>query len=108
MIIHVQSVILGSAVLLGVLPLARPQETPSFKVEVDVVNILATVRDDGGRLINSLTREDFTLEEEGRPQEIEYFSSDTDLPLTLGLLVDTSMSQSRILEEERQASYQFF
>jgi len=99
--------ILGSAVLFGIFSLAWPQETPSFKVEVDVVNILATVRDEQGRLVNSLTKEDFILEEEGQPQEIEYFSSATDLPLTLGLLVDTSMSQSRILEEERQASYQF-
>ncbi len=99
--------ILGSAILLGIFPLAWPQETPSFKVEVDVVNILAAVRDEQGRLVNNLTKEDFILEEEGQPQEIEYFSSETDLPLTLGLLVDTSMSQSRILEEERQASYQF-
>ncbi len=72
-----------------------------------MVNILATVRDEQGRLVNSLTRDDFNLQEEGQPQEIEYFSSETDLPLTLGLLVDTSMSQSRILEKERQASYQF-
>ena len=87
--------------------MAWPQDTPSFKVAVDMVNILATVRDEQGRLVNSLTKEDFILEEEGQPQEIEYFSSETDLPLTLGLLVDTSMSQRRILEEERQASYQF-
>ncbi|MCH8321261.1 MAG: VWA domain-containing protein, partial [Acidobacteria bacterium] len=72
-----------------------------------MVNILATVRDEQGRLVDSLAKEDFILQEEGQPQEIEYFSSETDLPLTLGLLVDTSMSQSRILEEERQASYQF-
>jgi VWFA-related protein len=99
--------ILGSAILSGIFPMAWPQDTPSFKVEVDMVNILATVRDEQGRLVNSLTKEDFILEEEGQPQEIEYFSSETDLPLTLGLLVDTSMSQRRILEEERQASYQF-
>ena len=72
-----------------------------------MVNILATVRDEQGRLVDSLAKEDFILQEEGQPHEIEYFSSETDLPLTLGLLVDTSMSQSRILEEERQASYQF-
>ncbi|MCH7803295.1 MAG: VWA domain-containing protein [Acidobacteria bacterium] len=105
--LSIQSMILGSAVLLGIFPLAWPQETPSFKVEVDVVNILATVRDEQGRLVNTLTKEDFILQEEGQPQDIEYFSSETDLPLTLGLLVDTSMSQSRILEKERQASYQF-
>ncbi len=72
-----------------------------------MVNILATVRDEQGRLVDSLAKEDFILQEEGQPHVIEYFSSETDLPLTLGLLVDTSMSQSRILEEERQASYQF-
>ncbi len=72
-----------------------------------MVNILATVRDEQGRLVNNLTKEDFVLEDEGQPRGIEYFSSETDLPLTLGLLVDTSMSQSKILEEERQASYQF-
>ncbi len=105
--LSIQSMILGSAVLLGIFPLAWPQETPSFRVEVDMVNILATVRDEQGRLVDSLAKEDFILQEEGQPQEIEYFSSETDLPLTLGLLVDTSMSQSRILEEERQASYQF-
>ncbi|MCZ6878911.1 MAG: VWA domain-containing protein [Acidobacteria bacterium] len=105
--LSMQPMIVGLAILLGIFPLAWPQETPSFKVEVDLVNILATVRDKQGRLVNSLTKEDFLLEEEGQPQEIEYFSSETDLPLTLGLLVDTSMSQSRILEEERQASYQF-
>ncbi len=99
--------ILGSALLLGAFPLAWTQDTPSFKVEVDLVNILATVRDEQGRLVNSLSKEDFILQEEGRSQAIEYFSSETDLPLTLGLLVDTSMSQSRILEQERQASYQF-
>ena len=105
--LSIQSAILGSAFLLGVFPLAWPQETPSFRVEVDMVNILATVRDEQGRLVDSLAKEDFILQEEGQPHEIEYFSSETDLPLTLGLLVDTSMSQSRILEEERQASYQF-
>ena len=76
--LSMQSMIVGLAILLGIFPLAWPQETPSFKVEVDLVNILATVRDKQGRLVNSLTKEDFLLEEEGQPQEIEYFSSETD------------------------------
>ena len=54
--------ILGSAVLLGIFPLAWPQETSSFRVEVDMVNILATVRDEQGRLVDSLAKEDFILQ----------------------------------------------
>src|ERR1019366_1892890 len=52
--------------------------------------------------------DDFLLDEEGRAQEIRYFSQESDLPLTLGLLVDTSGSQRRLIEEERAASYRFF
>ena len=80
----------------------------TITVDVSVVNVLATVRDKKGRLINNLTRDDFILEEEGQLQKIQFFARHGDLPLTLGLLVDTSMSQRRILEEERQASYRFF
>ena len=88
--------------------ISKKREGPSFQADVEVVHILATVRDKEGRLVQDLTRDDFVLEEEGRLQEIEFFSEQSDLPLTLGLLVDSSMSQRRILEEERQASYQFF
>ena len=72
-----------------------------------MVNILATVRDEQGRWSTALPKKILSSRKRVNPREIEYFSSETDLPLTLGLLVDTSMSQSRILEEERQASYQF-
>ncbi len=87
--------------------LLRGQETPTFSSDVKVVNVLATVRDKHGQIVNNLTKDDFKLEEDGRPQTIRYFAKDTDLPLTLGLLVDTSMSQRRVLEQERVASYAF-
>jgi VWFA-related protein len=58
-------------------------------------------------MVQNLTKDDFTLEEDGRPQAIRYFSRETDLPLTLGLLIDTSMSQRRVLGQERTASYRF-
>ena len=58
-------------------------------------------------IVRNLTKDDFTLEEDERPQTIRYFSQETDLPLTLGLLVDTSMSQRRVLDQERTASYSF-
>ena len=73
-----------------------------------MVNVLATVRDKQGKIVRNLTKDDFTLTEDTRPQAIRYFSQQTDLPLTLGLLVDTSMSQRRLIDTERSASYRFF
>jgi VWFA-related protein len=78
-----------------------------FSTDVKVVNLFATVRDKDNRFIRNLTKEDFQLQEDGRPQAIRYFSRETDLPLTLGLLVDTSRSQRGVLEKERRASYTF-
>jgi VWFA-related protein len=83
------------------------QETTTIKKDVNVVNVLATVRNKQGQLVNNLTKDDFKLEDDGRLQTIRYFSKVTDLPLTLGLLVDTSLSQRRVLEQERTASYTF-
>ena len=93
-----------------ILPLAAYAQ--DFTTDVRVVNLFAIVRDDQGRLVHDLTKddftlEDFTLEEEGRPQIIRYFSQETGLPLTLGVLVDTSISQRRLLAEERTSSYRF-
>jgi VWFA-related protein len=83
------------------------QQPPTYSVEVKVVNVLATVRDKHGKIINNLAQDDFVLDEDGRPQTIKYFSKETDLPLTLGLLVDTSLSQRRVLDKERSASGTF-
>jgi VWFA-related protein len=79
-----------------------------ISVDVEVVNILATVREKKGGLISDLTKNDFDLEIDGKSQEIRYFARQTDLPLTIGLLVDTSVSQQNIIDVERSASYQFF
>lgn len=88
---------------------ANPADEPAttLSVKVKVVNVLATVRDKHGKIVNGLTKNDFTLSEDGRPQTLKYFARETDLPLTLGLLVDTSMSQRRVLNEERDASESF-
>src|SRR5271157_1628626 len=83
------------------------QETPTFSSDVKVVNVLATVRDKHGQIIENLTKDDFKLQQDGQPQTIRYFTKVTDMPLTLGLLVDTSMSQRRLIEQERVASYSF-
>jgi len=83
-------------------------EEAVFKADVRVVNVLATVRSKTGDVIKDLTKDDFTILENGREQMIRYFAAETDLPLTLGLMVDTSMSQRRLIEIERSASYRFF
>ncbi len=83
------------------------QETPTFSVGVNVVNVLANVMDKHGAIIRDLQQPDFTILEDGRPQTVRYFARQTDLPLTLGLLVDTSMSQEHVLDQERAASFRF-
>src|SRR3984885_7788085 len=97
--------------LLALLPIAAvplmSQQGPSISVDVRMVTMLATVRDKHGHLVSNLTKEDFVLEQDGHPQTITYFTRDSDLPLTLGLLVDTSMSQRRLLDQERDASHAF-
>jgi VWFA-related protein len=89
-------------------PVAEEPPDALISVDVQVVNILATVRDKQGVLINSMTKNDFELYEDGELQEIRYFARQTDLPLTIGLLVDTSVSQQRVVEVERSAGYTFF
>ena len=83
------------------------QDEPVFKLDVKVVNILANVLNKNHEIISNLTKEDFTVLENGRPQTITYFARQSDLPLTIGLLVDTSMSQRRVLDAERGASFRF-
>ncbi len=85
----------------------KTEEIPNISVEVEVVNIFFTVRNKPGQLVGNLEKSDFTVEEEGQPQTIKYFSRQNDLPLTMGLLVDTSVSQGNLISQERQASSQF-
>jgi len=87
--------------------LARAQD-PKFSTSVNVVNVLATVRDKQGKIVHDLLQDEFTIQDDGRVQSIRYFSQQSDLPLTLGLLLDTSGSQARVLDRERNASYEFF
>jgi VWFA-related protein len=91
------------------LPAARflQAQEPTFSAGVKVVNVFATVRNKKGEIVKDLEKEDFTLLEDGRPQTIRYFTRQSDLPLTLGLLVDTSMSERGMIGTERTASYKF-
>lgn len=95
-----RSLLLGSA-------FAVWAQQPKFSAGVDVVTLMATVRDKEGHIAKNLAREDFVLEDNGKRQTISYFSQESDLPLTIGLLVDTSRSQRFVIEQERTASYKF-
>jgi VWFA-related protein len=80
---------------------------PDLTSVVKVVNVPATVRNKKGELVKNLTKNDFVLTEDDHPQDIKYFVLENDLPITLGLLVDTSLSQRHVLGAERTASYDF-
>jgi VWFA-related protein len=82
-------------------------KTPTLSLTANLVNLPVIVRDKKGALVQNLTKSDFTLSVDGHPQVIRYFDRDQNLPLTLGLLVDTSQSQRSVLDEERDASSSF-
>jgi len=89
-------------------PLRAQEKTDAtFAGGVKVVNVLASVHNSKNEVVKDLKQEDFTIEEDGRPQVIKYFARETDLPLTLGLMVDTSGSQRRVLNQEKDATSQF-
>ena len=94
----------------------KPGESPNIaddagdpiKVDVDVVNLYCAVRNKQNALISNLEKGDFTLAEDGTQQTIKYFTRETELPLTIGLLVDVSNSQQNLIEPERRAAASFF
>jgi VWFA-related protein len=110
---HYRSLLLRISTALALAGLSLPsqslraQQDTQFSTDVNVVNIYATVRDKQLKIVNSLAADDFVLTEDGRPQTIKYFSQESDLPLTIGLLIDTSLSQRNVLGEEKDASYSF-
>lgn len=87
--------------------LPSQSQDATFTSHVKVVEVPATVRDKHKQIVRNLTKDDFILDEDGRPQTIRYFNEDPNVPLTLGLLVDSSYSQRRVLEGERHASFVF-
>ena len=84
------------------------KDNVTLKVEVNLVNILFNVRDKKGGLVGNLNKDDFKVFEDGKEQEVKYFNRETDLPLTIGLLIDVSASQMNLIEIEKNAAYQFF
>ncbi len=72
-----------------------------------VVNVYATVEGHHGNVIQDLNKNDFELSDDGIPQKIDYFSPDTNVALSLGIALDTSNSQSNLLETEKKAAKNF-
>jgi VWFA-related protein len=84
-------------------------QQPTLRVDVDLVNILFTVKaKKGGQLIPNLEQNNFKIYEDGKEQKLLHFSRETDLPLTLGLLIDISASQERLIDIEKEAASAFF
>src|SRR5579864_1382990 len=98
--------LLSAAAFTGVL--RAQEEQPTFSTDVKVVSVLATVTTKKGQIVRDLSKDNFTLAENGHKQTIQYFSRDSDLPLTIGLMIDTSLSQQKVMDAERSASARFF
>jgi VWFA-related protein len=102
--------LLAVFILAALLPAQQPAagEGPLIKVDVNVVNVLATVHNKANGLVGNLEKRDFTILEDGKQQTITDFTRETDVPITIALLVDVSSSQERLIEVERRAAHDFF
>jgi VWFA-related protein len=96
-------------------PAQRPPSPPDeqqpeqpIRVQVQLVNLFATVRDGNKRLVPDLAREELRVFEDGQEQKLEFFSREVALPITMGLLIDTSISQEYTLAAEQEAGARFF
>ena len=83
------------------------QPTETLKVNVNVVQLFFNVKDKHGTLIPNLTKDDFTIAEDGSPQTIKYFTAETNLPLTIGMMIDSSGSQRNVIDMEKEVGGAF-
>src|SRR5215472_1170937 len=83
----------------------NPAET--LKVNVNVVQLFFNVKDKRGGLIPNLVKDDFQIAEDGKPQTIKYFTAETNLPLTIGMMIDSSGSQRNVLDMEKEVGGAF-
>lgn len=88
-------------------PAASTQPSQSIRTDVNLVDVLFTVLDRKNKIVSDLGQENFTVFDDGKPQEIRFFSQQTDLPLRVGLLLDTSNSIRQRLQFEQEAAIDF-
>ena len=108
--------LIAATLLIAALGAAPAQEPPpasqeplqTLKLSTRIVGVSAVVLNSRGEPVKGLTRDDFILKQDGKEEEIRYFSQDSDLPLTLVLMVDTSGSQKMFIQDESDASAKFF
>jgi Ca-activated chloride channel family protein len=100
---------IGLGVLLALAPLALAAQEPvtTFHVNVKLVSIFVNVADKNGALVGALTRDDFAIYEDGRPQQIAVFERQSELPLNITLAIDTSGSVRKDMSEEAGAARRF-
>ena len=102
------TILAASFALLGQIVLNPPKSAATFTSDVDLVNVLCVVRNKKGAYAKDLTKADFEVREDGKLQSIQLFAKETDSPLRVALLIDTSGSVSSVLDEEKQAARLFF
>jgi len=81
--------------------------TTTLKVNVNVVQLFFNVKDKHGALIPNLTKDDFEIAEDGKPQTIKYFTAESNLPLTIGMMIDSSGSQRNVIDMEKEVGGAF-
>ncbi len=103
-------ILIATVAPISTLTPASAQQLPitTLKVETRLVAVSAIVFDKTGQPVSGLTRDNFILKEDGKPQDVRYFSQGSDLPLTLALMVDTSGSQRNYIQDEIAAGRVFF
>ena len=93
--------------LLLSLPLLAQEPAPTFRINAHLVNVFVNVTDHNGAIVGGLTRDDFAVTEDGRPQQIAIFERQSELPLNMTLAIDTSGSVKKDLDEEASAAHRF-
>src|SRR3974377_2230914 len=101
----------AAVLVLAVPALPRGQQpagqAPTIKAEVSLVNLFATVRDKNKRIVTDLKQDNFKVFEDGHEEKISFFSKEMQLPITLGLLLDTSGSEMYMLSSIQDAGERF-
>ena len=97
--------LMAATLCLAAAAAAQPQAT--FRSDVNLVRVIATVKTQAGELVGSLHKEDFTLADNAIPQEIAVFERQTDQPLSVALMIDTSGSTAKDLKYETDSASRF-
>ena len=98
---------LAAALAIPVLPQEPTAQAPTIKTQVSLVNLFVTVRDKGKHIVTDLKQDDFKVAEDNQDQKIAFFSKEVTLPITLGLLLDTSGSEQNMLPAIQDGATRF-